>query len=75
MIWRRMICAKDMDFQVDYFVTRMSSSPPQYVTKLEKNDFTLILQVRHEKREMLEKLKDTGLSVLCLCLSVCLTWL
>ncbi|XP_035827746.1 tripeptidyl-peptidase 2 [Aplysia californica] len=31
----------------------------KYITKLEKNDFTLVLQVRHEKRDMLEKLKDT----------------
>lgn len=28
------------------------------MTKLEKNDFTILVQVRHEKRDLLEKLKD-----------------
>ncbi|KAK3095930.1 hypothetical protein FSP39_020998 [Pinctada imbricata] len=32
--------------------------PGQYNTKLDKGDYTLILHVRHEKRDQLEKLKD-----------------
>jgi len=39
-------------------IMELRNRPPKYMTKLEKNDFTLILQVRHEKRDMLEKLKD-----------------
>lgn len=35
----------------------------QYVFKLDKNDYTIILQIRHEKRESLEKLKDTVMLV------------
>ncbi|GFO43768.1 tripeptidyl-peptidase 2-like [Plakobranchus ocellatus] len=43
------------------FVAAGDAYPGQYTTKLEKNDFTIILQVRHERRELLEKVKDVVL--------------
>ncbi|CAL1545565.1 unnamed protein product, partial [Lymnaea stagnalis] len=45
------------------FIAAGDAYPSRYVTKLEKNDFIILLQVRHEKREMLEKLKDVILLV------------
>ncbi|XP_022341956.2 tripeptidyl-peptidase 2-like [Crassostrea virginica] len=35
----------------------------RYTVKLEKGDFTLLLQVRHEKREKLEQLKDVVVQI------------
>ncbi|GFS05147.1 tripeptidyl-peptidase [Elysia marginata] len=40
------------------FITAGDAYPGQYTTKLEKNDFTILLQVRHERRDLLEKVKD-----------------
>ncbi|XP_059163051.1 tripeptidyl-peptidase 2-like isoform X2 [Physella acuta] len=45
------------------FIAAGDAYPGQYVTKLEKNDFTILMQVRHEKRELLEKLKDMVLLI------------
>lgn len=35
--------------------------PSRYSVKLEKGDYSIILQIRHDNREMVEKLKDTVL--------------
>ena len=35
----------------------------QYTVKVEKGDYTIRVQVRHEKREQLERLKDATLLI------------
>ncbi|XP_013068571.2 tripeptidyl-peptidase 2-like isoform X1 [Biomphalaria glabrata] len=45
------------------YIAAGDAYPSRYVVKLEKNDFTILLHIRHEKRDMLEKLKDLVLLV------------
>ncbi|XP_076435935.1 tripeptidyl-peptidase 2-like isoform X2 [Babylonia areolata] len=37
--------------------------PHQYPVKIDKGDYTVLLQIRHEKRESLERLRDTVMLV------------
>jgi tripeptidyl-peptidase-2 len=35
----------------------------QYNVKIEKGDYSIILQIRHEKKDQLEKLKEMGIVI------------
>ena len=38
-------------------------SVPQYSVRVEKGEYTLLMRIRHEKRELLEKLSDLSLQI------------
>ncbi|GAB1601221.1 tripeptidyl-peptidase 2-like [Argonauta hians] len=44
-----------------HFICAGDAYPTRYSVKLEKGDYTILLQIRHDSREMVEKLKDTVL--------------
>ncbi|CAI9728027.1 tripeptidyl-peptidase 2-like [Octopus vulgaris] len=44
-----------------YFISAGDAYPTRYSVKLEKGDYVILLQIRHDNREMVEKLKDTVL--------------